>query len=415
MTHKNKKTYQVISFSIFILFLLSCRNPLSNLMIDLEEDGSKEGGSLAINILSVTAKGLIPDLDMTPASYALLGNGPNGSNFNESTAASSVVIPDLDFGDWTITVDALNADSIIIGRGQDSVAVHAGQITTLNIAVTPLDGYGTLDLTLLWTPEDTENPSIEARMIPAAGSTIDLSFTITSPGTATYTSSTIPTGYYTLVLKLLDNNILVLGAVEMVRIIKDQTTSGQFEFYEINDPGGQISINITPELNDPIEVTMSGQVEEIYFGELMTVTAAVPPEVGNVVYAWYINGESKTTGLSYTLGSDLAVGIYRLDVTAFTADGSRAGSATYIFRVLEGLLTRATLIWDPNTEPDLAGYKLHYGFSSRNYEFVVDVGNQTTYTLTNLESDKTYYIAATAYNTVGLESNHSGEVIFNHS
>ena len=212
-------------------------------------------------------------------------------------------------------------------------------------------------------------------------------------------------------LQLKDNGLLAMGAVEMVRIVKDQITSGQFEFYETNGPGGNITISITPELNDPLAVTMGGQVAEIYLGETMTVTASVPPEVGNVVYAWYINGESRATGPSYTLGSDLAVGIYRLDVTAFTADGSRAGSATYTFQVLENLVTQATLIWDPNTEPDLAGYKLYYGLSSGNYPYIVDVGNQTTYTLSNLEVGKTYYIAATAYTTAGLESDYSNEVV----
>ena len=70
----------------------------------------------------------------------------------------------------------------------------------------------------------------------------------------------------------------------------------------------------------------------------MTVTAAVPAGVGNVTYIWYLNGESKATGNSaspsFTLGSTLAVGYYRLDVTAFTADGLRAGAATHRFTVL---------------------------------------------------------------------------------
>ena len=136
---------------------------------------------------------------------------------------------------------------------------------------------------------------------------------------------------------------------------------------------------------------------------------------GNVIYTWYINGESRAIGDSYTLGSDLAVGTYRLDVTAFTADGSRAGSATHTFTVLENLIVQTTLEWDPNTEPDLAGYKLYYGLSSGDYQYSVDVGNQTTYTITDLEASKTYYIAATAYNTTGLESSYSNEVVFSSS
>lgn len=81
--------------------------------------------------------------------------------------------------------------------------------------------------------------------------------------------------------------------------------------------------------------------------------------------------------------------------------------------VSDGQLVQTTLEWDPNTEPDLAGYKLYYGLSSGDYQYSVDAGNQTTYTLTDLEAGKTYYIAATAYNTTGLESDYSDEVVFN--
>jgi fibronectin type 3 domain-containing protein len=56
-----------------------------------------------------------------------------------------------------------------------------------------------------------------------------------------------------------------------------------------------------------------------------------------------------------------------------------------------------TLAWDPNTEPDVAGYRVYYGLLSDQYSNSVDVGNQTSYTLSNLPDGKTYYMAATAY------------------
>ena len=62
----------------------------------------------------------------------------------------------------------------------------------------------------------------------------------------------------------------------------------------------------------------------------MTVTAAVPAGVGNVTYVWYLNGESKATGSSaspgFTLGSTLAAGFYRLDVTALHRGRAEGGS-----------------------------------------------------------------------------------------
>jgi len=59
---------------------------------------------------------------------------------------------------------------------------------------------------------------------------------------------------------------------------------------------------------------------------------------------------------------------------------------------------------------DLAGYKLYYGQTSRSYSSIVDVGNQTTYTLSGLEGGKIYYFSVTAYDTSGNESDYSMEV-----
>lgn len=69
-----------------------------------------------------------------------------------------------------------------------------------------------------------------------------------------------------------------------------------------------------------------------------------------------------------------------------------------------------SLAWDPNVEPDLAGYKMYYGTSSRGYTCTVDVGNHTTCTISGLEEGNTYYFAATTYDLVGNESDYSAEV-----
>jgi hypothetical protein len=73
---------------------------------------------------------------------------------------------------------------------------------------------------------------------------------------------------------------------------------------------------------------------------------------------------------------------------------------------------QVTLGWEPNTEPDLAGYKIYYGNSSRNYTQIKDVKDKTATLriITGLIEGQTYCFAATAYNTSGLESNYSAEV-----
>jgi len=67
------------------------------------------------------------------------------------------------------------------------------------------------------------------------------------------------------------------------------------------------------------------------------------------------------------------------------------------------------LAWDPPAAPAV-GYKLYYGQNSRNYRIVVDVGGQTSYTLSGLDRDRDYYFTVTAYDDRGNESSFANEV-----
>ncbi len=79
-----------------------------------------------------------------------------------------------------------------------------------------------------------------------------------------------------------------------------------------------------------------------------------------------------------------------------------------------------TLAWDPNSEPDLAGYRVYYkeAFSGPPYngtgategDSPIDVGNVTEFTLSGLTDGVTYFFVVTAYDTEGLESDYSNEV-----
>ena len=72
--------------------------------------------------------------------------------------------------------------------------------------------------------------------------------------------------------------------------------------------------------------------------------------------------------------------------------------------------TDIRLAWDFNSEPDLAGYKLYLGNSSRNYTQVIDLGMTNQYTIRDLIDGTVYFFALTAYNQKGLESGFSNEV-----
>jgi hypothetical protein len=73
---------------------------------------------------------------------------------------------------------------------------------------------------------------------------------------------------------------------------------------------------------------------------------------------------------------------------------------------------RVSLAWDPVAETNIAGYKLYYGVASRTYANTINVGSVTNATVSGLTAGTLYYFAATAYDTSGLESDYSTEVVY---
>ncbi len=72
----------------------------------------------------------------------------------------------------------------------------------------------------------------------------------------------------------------------------------------------------------------------------------------------------------------------------------------------------------PNTETNLAGYKIHWGSSSYTYTKTVTFSSPAivngrvimTLDVGELTVGETYYFAATAFDTEGMESGYSNEV-----
>ena len=51
---------------------------------------------------------------------------------------------------------------------------------------------------------------------------------------------------------------------------------------------------------------------------------------------------------------------------------------------------QVTLAWDASTNPGIAGYKVYYGTTSGNYQVAMDVGKNTSCTISNLQNDSPY-------------------------
>jgi len=73
--------------------------------------------------------------------------------------------------------------------------------------------------------------------------------------------------------------------------------------------------------------------------------------------------------------------------------------------------SRVTLAWDPSPGTNVIGnYRVYYGVASGVYTNSQSAGTAMTLTITNLIRGATYWFAATATSTNGLESDYSSQV-----
>ena len=82
---------------------------------------------------------------------------------------------------------------------------------------------------------------------------------------------------------------------------------------------------------------------------------------------------------------------------AFVAEINPAQAAT-------NNVDTVTLGWNPNTEPDLAGYQLYFGQSSNVWTHTKIVPVGTTQAAVPIPTPGTWFFIATAKNTAGIES-----------
>ena len=71
-----------------------------------------------------------------------------------------------------------------------------------------------------------------------------------------------------------------------------------------------------------------------------------------------------------------------------------------------------TLAWNPNTEPDLAGYKVYEATSPGSYGAAIATlpAKATSFVVTGLQPGATYFFVITAFDTSGNESARSPEL-----
>ncbi len=291
---------------------------------------------LSLSVSGMKSKTLVPPVDMNVAYYNVTGTGPSSASFSQTNVtATSFIKGSLVVGGWTIVVDGYNANNDLIGSGSTTVTINAGETTQGSVEVSPLTGLGgTLTIDISWPNGLITNASVVASLTDSSGTSQSLTFS-TGPVTAHYSSATnsLDAGYHSLALKLFDDGTQTWGTLVAVRIIKNQTTAGSYELTAQDLNTGSVGLTITPVMQNPITITLSGQESQLPTGTGMTVTASTSSAVDT--YQWYLNGSalSGQTNSAIVIGSGLIKGAYRLDLAV--RKGSIISSEGISFSVID--------------------------------------------------------------------------------
>lgn len=182
--------------------------------------------------------------------------------------------------------------------------------------------------------------------------------------------------------------------------------------------GSTPTVGLTTTDVAPPTVTISSPVDGSSTAiSSITLTGVASDDVAATRVTW----RNSTTGNSGTAsgiatwtasGVPLQSGTNTLIVTAQDAVGNtRSAEITVILTTAPA--NSATLSWDSNTEPDIAGYRVYYGTSPGNYLQPKGSGivvGGIGYVVSGLESGVRYYFSVTAYDTSGNESGYALEV-----
>jgi 6-phosphogluconolactonase (cycloisomerase 2 family) len=341
-----------VAFALHILFELPVAFGLAAILAacPVRSGETPRKACLSITVsLPAEPRTFLPSLDMAPADFSVLCSGPDGQRIEASSAQTTIRIEALALGTWTISVTAQNQAGTTIAEGSRSVQLVDEGDTEVTIPLEPLSGNGSLELAAQWLASSIPSPSIEASLQSPTGNLIPVTFTI-SGAEGTCAIHDLPAGYYTLLIALLNSGSRLAGATEVVRILKDQTTTGTFDFTDLATAQGSVRIVIAPQLHDPLLVQIAGIQAEMGLGRTLVLKPLLTEECVGLKSMWYMDGSIRSQEGTVSMGSDLSLGVHRIDLAVFSPDNARAGSSSFRLRVLAsfppGSLSLSTIFKD---------------------------------------------------------------------
>ena len=239
-----RKSLGLIALAIVVLMtMLSMFIGCSN-----EIDGSLTG-SLTVRTSSANARTISP----TPAEIGIVSYKVNGvysdtiTAFPEVTSSSNdITVENLLVGDWTITLDGLNENGVVIATKTQVVTIYERQNTEATFYLELFSGTGTVSIEIQWPSSVTSFTQIKGTITPVVAG--KEGFTVsTSTATLDATDNTLtitetitdfPTGSYQFKLEFTDEAGTVVGLPyrEALNVYKNMTSSKTYTIPEVVFP-----------------------------------------------------------------------------------------------------------------------------------------------------------------------------------
>jgi hypothetical protein len=301
--------------------------------------------TLTLADVGVASKTLVPTVTMQIHHYNLVmtKSGSVTKTINDITG-TTVTVSFLDLGVWNATVSAYNNETpaIKIGEGIKAITIVAGA-NVASIDVNPLVGNGTLQQDVYYRT-DLATPTITSSVKLNSGTETPITLAITDYQGVKRAAATTPlaSGWYTLKTVLKSAGLTWAGIVEYVRIVKDYTTSGYWDWTSTSSLG----ITIIPHIVDPLTVTMTGTLPTTLTmtQDIKDITAVVTGFLpAQIYYAWYVDdwlvveGTDKAIILGTKLMNEMGLTPgpqHRFQVLVYNPSGDlRCGSFAHVFTI----------------------------------------------------------------------------------
>jgi len=230
----NKSAIKISSLLyIFLVFMsiVSCKLQLDSF--------SDKQGSLSFDIDPGKSISIV---SLEPVSYVFSGTGPDNDFFSMELSSPSTTVEGLNTGEWIVQVDGLDENRTVILTGESILNVAPYGETQVNIALHPLEGIGSVSLSLEWNAEQTVSPSAVVSFIDIDGTNTNQSFIISSPGLGTCTVTGLQTGNYYVTVQLFDSGDLAMGSAWTVRVLNGITIEIIALFEDLNKVGERMEI-----------------------------------------------------------------------------------------------------------------------------------------------------------------------------